>query len=856
MISILLGSLSALAWVRPLPLLPDAATAPLMLTAFSSAAAWRAVVLLALTLASSQPWALQFGSGPAGPKSGTFDRTTQAWAPLQPLGNRDKKLIKGRGEGSRRTMAPRGGTESILPPLRSSQNKHGLGQAEPPGAPLRPRAVKRSLQRALGRATREGWTFYKGQLLTLPKISARVMQGSAPMPSMGFRTQCMPKPKSKRAALFTWNAGGLTSEIYNDLLAWLQMQQIDFAAIQGTRWHGERTWQAAGYSIIQSGSQEGRSHDHSGLLTLISDRVCHFDNLSYSIISPGRLMHVKCKIGHNSVDFVNFYQHPDTITKSRPKPMEARGVLCTKLDKLLHCLARRNILAGDFNCPLVQAGQRPQHAPADTMELMEITKKYYLCSVTTQDPRPTYISPQGSTCIDFIFVPQAKLDAHGRLGRTLPEFPVASWRPCRDHVPVVSSVSLGWKCWYHQARCTHQLPKTSKQVLYDAWKDQTSQWTVMQASLSESVQATPPSLSNLPALQSDLLLKCHAMLRTDKGPLRPHTPHRSIIAQLWHSYGILKQTQTCSMQSLFKAWTHFARLHRLKRRLSQSCKTVKVQRLQRAVTEAAAAAQRHDTRKVFEIIRKLTPKQPFRAIRLRGPSGEAMPAHDECKQFEAHFEAVFQCTQPFKAPDLNQIAALPFTFDDLTHALANAPVTKAVGPRSLPNLLLRMLALPLAEWIWPALEHAWCSQVPSIPQEWRDAWLVLLAKRSVRAPGDVRPIALTDSIGRTILGLLTKALKPVVLPSLQKLPIFAFIPQRGTLEALMFVSQHCREVRQQCEQAGHTYWRQTRGIQAPPLRGGMMLSLDMSQAFDRLPRDKLATGFTRVSDALSQFFLH
>ena len=672
----------------------------------------------------------------------------------------------------------------------------------------------------------------------------------------------MPKPTSRRAAMFTWNAGGLTSEIYQELLAWLQLQHIDFAVIQGTRWRGERTWRASGYSIIQSGEPEGRHPVHSGLLTFVADRLCHFDDISYSIIQPGRLMHVKCKIGHNSVDLINVYQHPTSITTTRPKPLAARGDLWTQLDQLLHRLARRNIsiVAGDFNCPLTFAGQSTGYAPPDAFDFMEIIKKYHLGTVTPYDARPTYIGPQSSSCIDHILVPKVKLDAHARQGTTLPDFPVASWRVCRDHVPVISSIPLGWRCWYHKPKCTHRLPKAIKLALHDAWKTKSNHWTQLEADLSATIAHVPPNLESLSCLQQTLLQQCNAVLRTTLVPSRPQPPrHRSIMAQLWHLYGTIRNTQTCTLQSLFQVWQSHVRLMQLKRRLSKSCKAAKVHRLQTAVAEAHQAALRQDIRTVFQVIRKLTPKQPFRTIRLRGPQGEALPAFDECKQFEAHFAEVFQSPTSEPVHAMTPIHELPFTFDELVHAFHTAPITKAAGPHSMPHLLLRLLAEPLATWLWPALEQSWCHQShPTIPQEWRDAWLVLLAKRLVRCPGDVRPIALTDSIGKTVLGLLTHAIKPYIVPQLQQMPMFAFLPARGTHEALLFVCQHCREVRSQCEAAGHTYWRQTHAQPAPPLRGGLMLRLDMSQAFDRLPRNQLSTGFQllQVPSSLSQFFMH
>ena len=175
----------------------------------------------------------------------------------------------------------------------------------------------------------------------------------------------------------------------------------------------------------------------------------------------------------------------------------------------------------------------------------------------------------------------------------------------------------------------------------------------------------------------------------------------------------------------------------------------------------------------------------------------------------------------------------------------------------MPNLLLRMLSEPLSKWLWTALHNSWCSDPdPNVPRAWRDAWLVLLAKRRVREPRDIRLIALTDSLGRTILGLLTHVTKPQVIPKLLHLPIFAFVPGRGTLEALLFACDHCRRVRTLCSTNVNSPWQASQR-QVAAFRGGLLLSFDMSQAFDRLPRQQLAIGFDwlNVDPQLSQLFL-
>ena len=124
-------------------------------------------------------------------------------------------------------------------PLNSTTpNAHGLGRAESSGTSRPQQAVKRSLLRAQKRARREGWTFYKGNLLSLKELG-----GLADAPPTRHRQRgappCLPTSKCfRRASMVTWNAGGLTSSTYQELLLWLTSQCVDIAVIQGARWRG------------------------------------------------------------------------------------------------------------------------------------------------------------------------------------------------------------------------------------------------------------------------------------------------------------------------------------------------------------------------------------------------------------------------------------------------------------------------------------------------------------------------------------------------------------------------------------------------------------------------------------------
>ena len=427
------SSLSAQMWTSSLPW---AHGTPLeLMVPMCWRLVWCAVVWFVERLCFALPWTPLTSSAPTGPKSGTcvaFDLQLQDDCGI--LGLALDKLYRRRGEGARRTMASGEGAQHLMQTFQYAPNIHGIGKAESLGTSRPQQALKRSLLRAQRRARREGWAFYRGNLLSLKDLGGlhdpvprRDLQRPKPI-------HTAPSKCHRRVSMMSWNAGGLTSPHYQELLVWLTSQCVDIAVIQGTRWRGERTWRARGYSFIQSGADEETPNVHCALLVCVSDRFCKFDNIAFAVVHPGRLLHVRCKMEHNSLDLINFYQFPTSCTQTRTNPIVARGQLWSQLDALLHTIARRNllVLAGGFNCPLSKHAQ--QSVPDDFLEMQELFKKYHLGSVRGNSSTPTFFGNQSSSCIDHIVLPTAQMDSQCRQGRTLPNFPIAGWRansrPC------------------------------------------------------------------------------------------------------------------------------------------------------------------------------------------------------------------------------------------------------------------------------------------------------------------------------------------------------------------------------------------------------------------------------------------
>ena len=70
-------------------------------------------------------------------------------------------------------------------------------------------------------------------------------------------------------------------------------------------------------------------------------------------------------------------------------------------------------------------------------------------------------------------------------------------------------------------------------------------------------------------------------------------------------------------------------------------------------------------------------------------------------------------------------------------------------------------------------------------------------------------------------------------------PQYAYLPLRGCIEALNRIFKHCGRVRSNCLAHRHHIQQRALGNPPGPLAGGLLVTLDLSKAFDTVPRQRL-----------------
>ena len=212
------------------------------------------------------------------------------------------------------------------------------------------RVAKRSYNRACLRASRWGSTMYKGRVMH----SGDDISGSrqAAPTSIRKRTNQAAAP-SHCLRVFSYNAGGLGSGMYEELMHYLDTAAYDIVLTQETKMSTDTEYCTDKWICIGSGTAQQK---HAGVTVLISKAITHEAEVKHDTIVPGRLIRVRFPVGklNNVVSVLSAYLHA-----WNPKDPQ---ILNKRLDywQCLNGIPRREhlVIGGDLN---VQVRPRPPH---------------------------------------------------------------------------------------------------------------------------------------------------------------------------------------------------------------------------------------------------------------------------------------------------------------------------------------------------------------------------------------------------------------------------------------------------------------------------------------------------------------
>ncbi|OLP88826.1 hypothetical protein AK812_SmicGene29782 [Symbiodinium microadriaticum] len=155
----------------------------------------------------------------------------------------------------------------------------------------------------------------------------------------------------------------------------------------------------------------------------------------------------------------------------------------------------------------------------------------------------------------------------------------------------------------------------------------------------------------------------------------------------------------------------------------------------------------------------------------------------------------------------------------------------------------------------------WCGNMHTdMPGDWPISALCLLNKPSKppKAPENLRPIALLHPVSKCLATLAAERLRPYVYDLACRFPQFAYVGMRSVEDAIERACAHCAAARTVLAGQKYNLHRRREGHTVGHCKGGLTLSLDLSRAFDCLPREVLHASlrFAQVDAELIDLILH
>lgn len=705
---------------------------------------------------------------------------------------------------------------------------------------------KRSFHRACKRASIHGITWYKGSWYTAKQLGVQMC--SNPPNQLPLNVAPPKALQRRRLTCFSWNCGGLPPAHWDFMMMWIEKQAFDIILLQETHWPFSRDWMTDKYMVVHS----GLTGKQAGLMCMISLNVCAPNAVSWHESIPGRLLHIRIHGIHNNIDIINIYQHT-----CKPAHMERRGELWSNLCTLLSSLSSKNVLvlAGDFNCSADHAsdaigyatfcshGQRrkgTQHP--DSNVLLQLLKQFSLQALNTWDSAagPTYSFNSQQSRIDFICGRHAQADRLARDVKQLTDFPLLPLSGAH-HIPLVASLRRDWFPAPHAGG--HGWNRQQRLRLHQHCAQRDATFELFNAQVNDAVKSL--LAQNAPDLQV-----LHNTLLTFPGktfqPQRPLTVFRTndgLFKCFQEHTQKLRKVQTPDLAGLFQAWFHAHHRQEARREMTLAAKMSRKQKLNRIFETAARAEQSQDHFMLFQTIRELAPKQPLRRIMLRSAQGDLLGPVESAEWLKQWFQAIY--SDDFRSAHMESFA-WPFTSEDFIDGLKSLPTHKALAPCYAPAPFWKFGAETITEYLTP-LFHEFCEHL-NFPPCWSKGTLALLVKPGKKGqnPADLRPIALLEPTGKVLMGLVANAIKTQISHVLHRHPQFAYLSGRGTDDAIHRIAHHCREVRQLLSSFDFPVHRQCLGQECPELRGGLLLCLDLTRAFDAIRRDKLFQSLSQL----------
>ena len=321
------------------------------------------------------------------------------------------------------------------------------------------------------------------------------------------------------------------------------------------------------------------------------------------------------------------------------------------------------------------------------------------------------------------------------------------------------------------------------------------------------------------------------------------------IRTMWDHYRSMRQiiadgtSRRSFLRSVIEGWRHRISFQKIHRRVQQQARSVRRTRLAILTRQAEAQNQAGCNQALFDLLRKIAPKQARRRAQLRTKEGALMTPGAEAVALCDFWKAVNGRENESNIPVMT---GYNFARDEIAEAIRGLQANKSAPQHCAPHVFWKLAAEPIADYVEDQMFRQWRQDRAEVPGDWAAAWLVFLHKpgKTSTDPSCLRPVSLLDPMGKAVCGVLKMHLVPYLMDKAKYLPLFGYIQQRSPQQALELVFAPCAEARDLAKAQTRSLYELRSGKVRSQCAGGLQISVDFSQAFDRADRGLLFKALT------------